>query len=126
MKIDFEGHRIIIQKETIWLTTTESNLLKLLYEQKNNVVSYQDIADRIYKVEADELLKGLIRKHIALLRKKIKKCITIKTVKSVGYIIEEEEITEFAEVVNVKKKQEVEDDAQEGFKFDYVEEILPF
>lgn len=126
MKIDVAGHRIIIQKETIWLTKIESNILKLLYEQKDSVITYQDIADKIYQVEADELLKGLIRKHIALLRKKIKDHITIKTVKGVGYILEEEAISEFAEVIELKQEQDTQRDMQDDFTFDCKEEILPF
>lgn len=90
MKIDFEGHRILLTDKIIYLTTMENNILEIIYNNKDKVTLYQDISNKIYQTECDELLKNLIRKHITLLRKKVSQYIKIKTVRDVGYIIEEE------------------------------------
>lgn len=90
MKIDFEGHRIVLENETIYLTTSENIILKLLYENRNKVVKYEEIINEIYKTNIDEGLKNSTRKNISILNKKIGKYIKIKNVRGVGYIIEEE------------------------------------
>lgn len=90
MNIDFEGRRIILKSKIIWLTKTQNNLLKLIYNNKGRVVTYKEMVYEIYGTECDRLLKNLIRRHIVLLRRKISKHIEIKTVRDVGYIIEED------------------------------------
>ena len=90
MKIDYKEYRILTDKETIYLTRTQNNILQLLYNNKNNIVTYEDIAKEIYNSKYDDLLKNLIKKHISILRKKISKYIEIKTVRDIGYIIEED------------------------------------
>lgn len=90
MTIDFEGHRILIDKEIVYLITIQSNILNLLYKKKNNVVTYEEIISKIYNTDTDDGLKNTIRKHISLLNKKIGKYITIKNIRDVGYVIEED------------------------------------
>lgn len=90
MKIDFEGHRIILENKTIHLTTTENIIFKLLYENKNKVVKYEEIIMNTYKMNIDESLKRALTKNISILNKKIGKYIRIKNVREVGYIIEED------------------------------------
>lgn len=90
MKIDFEEHRIILENQTIYLTVSENIILKLLYENKNKVVKYTEIINKIYGMNIDEGFKNVIRKQISLLNKKIGKYIKIKNVRGVGYIIEED------------------------------------
>lgn len=88
MEINFNEHRIIVGDKTIWLTKIENTILELLYINKENVVSYQDIAKAIYQLELDEMLKRLISKHISVLRKKVNQYIEIKNVRDVGYVME--------------------------------------
>lgn len=90
MRIDFEGHRILLNKETLYLTQMENNILKILYKRKGKVVKYDEISKKIYKVNVDEYLKDNIKKHISLLNKKISKYIKIKNIRNIGYIIEED------------------------------------
>ena len=124
MKIDFKGHRVIVQDKTIWLTKKENSLLELLYSQKGNTVTYEEITETIYQSEPDDFLLTVIRKHISFLREKIEKYITIRNIKGVGYIIENEAISEYAEVMEVKLKQE--QNAQDDFSFDSTNMELPF
>lgn len=90
MTIDFEGHRIIFEDKVIYLTKTENSILETICNNKQRVTTYQDVADKIYQINCDNELKALIRRHITLLRKKIGQYIKIKTVREVGYIIEED------------------------------------
>lgn len=90
MKIDFEGHRIILENKTIYLTTTENIIFKLLYENKNKVLKYEEIMLKTYKMNIDESLKKALTKNISILNKKIGKYIKIKNIREVGYIIEED------------------------------------
>lgn len=90
MTIDFEGRKILVDEEVIYLTVIQNDILILLYKHKNNVVKYEEIIRKIYDLDTDDGLKTTIRKHISLLNKKIGKYITIKNVRNEGYIIEEE------------------------------------
>lgn len=87
--VDFKGHRVMLKDKTIWLTNTQNNILEIIYNNKNRVVTYEEIVKEIYSTECDNSLISLIRRHITSLRKKINRYINIKTVRGVGYIIEE-------------------------------------
>lgn len=88
--VDFKGHRVIVKDKTIWLTNTQNNILEIIYNNKGRVVTYEEIVKEIYQIECDNSLMNLIRRHITSLRKKINRYINIKTIREVGYIIEEE------------------------------------
>lgn len=90
MKIDFEEHRLTIKDKNVWLTSIQNKLLKALYDNKGKVVMYKDIIKQVYDIESDDKLKALIVRHMTLLRKKVGQYIKIKTVREVGYIIEED------------------------------------
>lgn len=87
---DFNTHRVLTNEKTIYLTTMQNDILKLLYEHKNNVVKYEEIIEKIYNLNADKTLKLSVIKHIALLNKKLTGYIKIKNIRDVGYIIEED------------------------------------
>lgn len=89
MNIDFKGHRIIIGNEILHLTETESDILELLYKNKNRVVKYDEIITKIYKTESDKGLQDATKKHISSLKRKIGEYIKIRNITKVGYIIEE-------------------------------------
>ena len=90
MIIDFKEHRITVQDKTIWLTSIQNKLLEVLYNNKNRVVTSEEIVNSMYQTKCDSSLKCLIRRHMTVLRKKIGQYIKIKNVREVGYIIEEE------------------------------------
>lgn len=90
MKIDFERHIVLLDDKKIYLTEIQNSILKLFYSNINQLITYEDIAEKVYQLQCDTSLKVLIRQHISLLRKKLSKNIKIKTIRNVGYIIEEE------------------------------------
>lgn len=106
MTIDFEGHRILLNNKTIYLTHIEKSILEILYENIGKVVKYDKLIKKIYNIQEDESLKNALRKNISILRRKIGNYINIHTIKNVGYIIEEE--------------------LQDSFAFDIGQDELPF
>lgn len=90
MRIDIEGHRIILENDIIYLTTMQNDILKLLYRNKNKVVKYDVIAIEIYKSKDDKYIRNNIRKQVSLLNEKIGEYIRVKNVREVGYIMEED------------------------------------
>ena len=90
MKVDFNKCRVFDGKKFIYLSTTENSILKLLYDNKDYVLTYEEIAKSIYPGIYDDQMKITIRKHISNLKKKIGKDIKIRNVRPTGYIIEED------------------------------------
>lgn len=90
MKIDFERQIVLLGNRKIYLTRIQSDILNLFYNNINQLITYKDIAEKVYQLQCDISLRNLIRKHISLLRKKLEGNIEIKTIRNVGYIIEEE------------------------------------
>lgn len=89
MRIDYEGHRILLEDDrVIYLTLTEIRVLELIYKNKGNVTKYEDIAKKIYETELDVCIKNTIAITISRLKKKISKYIEIKNIRQAGYIIE--------------------------------------
>ena len=123
MKLDFENHRIILDKEYIYLTKTENMILKILYDRKNQVVNYDEITRILYNTKSDNSSKIVIKKHISSLKKKTGNHIRIRNISKLGYIIEIEKDKE----VNMKQEQFNQDkQIQNDFTFDEVQEELPF
>ncbi len=90
MKVDFNKCRVFDGKNYIYLSTTENSILKLLYDNKDKILTYEEIAKSIYPGIYDDQMKITIRKHISNLKKKIGKYIKIRNVRPTGYIIEED------------------------------------
>lgn len=131
MTIDFNGHRILTDKETIYLTKIQNIILKLLYNNKNNVVKREEIIKEIYNLPVDNELKSVIRKHISLLNKKIGKYITIKSIRDAGYILEVKINDNIKQVQQSQELQnnftnEIDNSITSDFTFDSSQDILPF
>lgn len=89
MIIDYKGHRILLEDgRVIYLTLMETRLLELIYENRGNVVRYEEIAKKIYETELDTCIKNTMAITVSRLKKKISKHIKIKTIRQAGYIIE--------------------------------------
>lgn len=116
MTIDFDKHRIAVDGKRINLTKKENDILQLLYVNKNKVVKYDEISEKVYEAQLDKYISNSIKKQICLLKRKIKDYITIQNIERTGYLIEEEEITE-----NIEEEK-----SNDTFSFYNTENILPF
>lgn len=116
MKIDFEKHRIIVDGKRIDLTKIENKILQLLYVNKDKVVKYDEISEKVYEVPLDKYILNNLKKQMCLLKGKISKYITIQNIRGTGYLIEDEGITE-----NIEEEK-----SNDTFSFYNTENILPF
>jgi len=81
----------LIGTEKIKLTVTEAQLLSLLMRNKGQVLTKEQILDRIWGFDNDVEIKN-VELYIFYLRKKIsleKGGVTISTVRGVGYSLKE-------------------------------------
>lgn len=86
-KVDFSGFSATYQNEQVDVTPKEIKLLRLLLEHKGQVLTREQILDRLWEFE-EAPLDRVIDVYIKNLRKKLYlDC--IKTVKGVGYKYEE-------------------------------------
>lgn len=116
MKIDFEKHRITVDGKRINLTKTENKILQLLYENKDKVVKYDEISEKVYEVPLDKYISNNLKKQICILKRKISEYITIQNITGTGYLIEDDGIAEDIE----------EEKSNDSFSFSNIENILPF
>lgn len=116
MTIDFEKHRISADGKRIYLTKRESEILELLHSNKDKVIKYDEISEKIYEVPFDKCIANSLKNQICKLKRKIDKYITIQNIQGTGYLIEDEGITE-----NIEEEK-----SNDSFSFSNVENILPF
>ena len=88
--LDESCHSIALDGQPLDLTTTEYHLLKLLIQNKNVVLSRFQINEHIMKDFATLGNSNLVDVHIKNIRKKLGGYNIIKTVRGIGYTIEEE------------------------------------
>jgi two-component system, OmpR family, response regulator ArlR len=75
------------------LTSKESQLLELLVRNKNQVITKEQILDRVWGIDCDIEMNNNIEVYFSYLRKKLKSIksnVTIKTVRGVGYCLRED------------------------------------
>lgn len=93
LKIYLKEHRITLNDQVLKLTPIEFDILKILIENKNYVVSSEDIFQKVWKEKYFLDANNTVMVHIRNLRKKMgqksKDVDYIKTVWGVGYKIEE-------------------------------------
>ena len=83
LRLNSENYSVYLEEMPILLTKTEFELVKLLIENKEEIVSRDKIVEKIWDWEAsDNLLDSTIKK----IRKKLGKE-KIKTVRGIGYIL---------------------------------------
>lgn len=78
--------------DTIKLTMKETQLLELLLRNKNQVLTREQILDRVWGLDSDVEINN-IEVYLSYLRKKlsnIKSNISIETIRGVGYCLKEE------------------------------------
>jgi len=91
LKLDIRSQEVSIGAEKIKLTVTEAQLLELLMRNQGQVLSKEQILDRIWGFDKEVEIKN-VELYIFYLRKKIdleKSGVVISTVRGVGYILKE-------------------------------------
>ena len=86
LQLNTKNYKLIIEKEEIELTLKEFKILHLLISSYPNVVSREQIIEKVWEYEYFEDTR-VIDTHVKNLRKKIK-ANYIKTVKGIGYVLE--------------------------------------
>ena len=89
--LDTRSCEVLIGTEKIKLTVTEAQLLSLLMRNKGQVLTKEQILDRIWGFDKDVEIKN-VELYIFYLRKKLpleKGGVTISTVRGVGYSLKE-------------------------------------
>ncbi|RRD40500.1 DNA-binding response regulator [Leptotrichia sp. OH3620_COT-345] len=90
IKLNTENYSVIINGNPVIFSKTEYELLKILVENKEEIVSRDKIVEKVWGWNAsDNLLDSTMKK----IRQKLEKNI-IKTVRGIGYILKYEENTE--------------------------------
>lgn len=90
LKIDTLKRETYLDEEKIELSNKEYELLLLLVKGKNRIITREEIVSNLYEYD-NENESNVIEAHIRNLRKKLKDySYLIKTVRSVGYTMEDE------------------------------------
>ena len=91
LHLDIRSCEASIGTEKIKLTTTEAQLLELLMRNKGQVLTKEQILDRIWGFDKDVEIKN-VELYVFYLRKKIpleKSGVAIQTVRGIGYCLKE-------------------------------------
>lgn len=90
IKYESKSHTIIINDETIELTSKEGQLLEMLIKRPNQIFTREQILDRVWGINSD-VQENTIEFYIHHLRKKLSKKadVGIVTIRSVGYSLRE-------------------------------------
>ncbi|MDU7336705.1 MAG: VanR-ABDEGLN family response regulator transcription factor [Clostridium sp.] len=90
--MDIKTHQCFLDERPLTLTPTEFSILRILLEQKGNVVSAQELFHKIWQDEYYNKSNNTITVHIRHLREKMNDTVEnpkyIKTIWGVGYKIE--------------------------------------
>ena len=84
-KLDMNAHQVIVNEETIALTSKEYAILEYLLLNQGIIISRERLMDHIWEYDYDGT-SNIIDVYIRTLRKKIGKD-AIETVRGVGYVI---------------------------------------
>ncbi|MBS6115170.1 MAG: response regulator transcription factor [[Clostridium] spiroforme] len=83
IEIDVINHHVKFKDETITLTTTEFDLLSLLVQNGGNIVTKNDILDKVWGYEKN-VSTNVVEVYIRYLRNKLVG-INIETIRGIGY-----------------------------------------
>ena len=83
IEIDVINHHVKFKDETITLTTTEFNLLSLLVKNGGNIVTKNDILNKVWGYEKN-VSTNVVEVYIRYLRNKLVG-INIETIRGIGY-----------------------------------------
>jgi two-component system alkaline phosphatase synthesis response regulator PhoP len=87
--IDFDRRLVLIKNKEVDLSPKEFDILKLLYMNRNRVLSDREIFDQVWGVNSSSMM-STVYTHINRLRKKMKMhAAKIKTISGVGFRFDE-------------------------------------
>jgi DNA-binding response OmpR family regulator len=89
---DPQKGQIKCRGNTVKLTTKESQLLELLARNKNQVITKDQILDRVWGMDSDVEMNNNIEVYFSYLRKKLRKLncgVKIETIRGIGYCLKE-------------------------------------
>lgn len=86
--LDFAAHKVFIDKVEVRLSRREFSLFRKLMEQFDKVVAREILIQTLYSWD-DEIDSNTIEVHIHHLRKKFQGHLQIKTIRGVGYRLEQ-------------------------------------
>ncbi len=78
--------------KSLKLTAKESQLLELLVRNKNQVITKDQILDRVWGIDSDVEMNNNIEVYFSYLRKKLRKLncnVIIETIRGIGYCLKE-------------------------------------
>lgn len=91
MEVDLDGHRVLVQGEEAVLTNKEYQLLLYLMENRNIVLTRDQMLERIWGFDYEGDIRT-IDTHIKMLRMDLGPCGNyIRTVRGTGYVFQPEE-----------------------------------
>ena len=85
IEIDVINHHVKFKDETITLTTTEFDLLSLLVKNGGNIVTKNDILNKVWGYEKN-VSTNVVEVYIRYLRNKLAG-INIETIRGIGYLL---------------------------------------
>lgn len=85
IEIDVINHHVKFKDETITLTTTEFDLLSLLVQNGGNIVTKNDILNKVWGYEKN-VSTNVVEVYIRYLRNKLAG-INIETIRGIGYLL---------------------------------------
>lgn len=88
IKIDLDAQRVYKNDDEIVLTALEYKILALLFTNINQTVSREKILDKIWDIAGDYVNDNTLTVYIKRIRAKLSPNDIIKTIKGIGYRIE--------------------------------------
>lgn len=88
VELDPASHSVLVNNSNVVFSRREFSILQKLMEKNNKVVSRENLTQTLYGW-GDEVDSNTIEVHIHNLRKKIANAANIRTIRGVGYIIED-------------------------------------
>lgn len=89
IKLDLKSARVYIKEEEVIFTTLEYKILVLLLSNKNKVITRDYLLDRIYDYTDNYVNDNTLTVYIKRIRTKLKDDTIIKTIKGIGYRIDD-------------------------------------
>lgn len=89
IKIDEDKKQVLVNDNKVELTALEYKILLLLCQNKNKVITRESILSKIWDLSGNFVNDNTLTVYIKRIRKKLGNDNIIKTIKSIGYVVED-------------------------------------